>query len=144
KLHYIYSDMQLRTLLLYDSDSFSRWQAAQQLAVNQLVPLIIAAQQNEPLIVDNDYLDLLAHLLQNRQLDHAFLALLLTLPNEQYLADFFRPSDPLAIHRAREYLSHAFATHCRSALFQEYTTHHDNVEYALTQAAIGRRALKNV
>ncbi|MBL4647942.1 MAG: aminopeptidase N, partial [Gammaproteobacteria bacterium] len=87
KLNYPYTDQQLKTLLMHDNDDFVRWEAGQLLAIGQLQVLILAVQQQQTLLVDNAFINIFKNLLTNESLDKNFLALLLTLPSESYLAE---------------------------------------------------------
>ncbi|WP_420404869.1 aminopeptidase N [Nisaea sp.] len=86
-------------LFRHDDDPFARWDAGQ----SYLTRAVIAAAEkgdDEPVLGD-DFLDAVAAILQDAEIEPAFAAELLTLPGETVLADAMLPADPDAIHAAR-------------------------------------------
>ncbi len=133
KLHYDYSDEQLKTLLVYGHDPFVRWEAGQTWAIRQLL-------KGE---IDPDYVSSLKDLLYSA-MDPALLALLITLPSETQLAEFVKPIDPLAIYEARKncQLHLAKALHLDFlALYKEY---HEVSDLPGATENTAKRSLKNV
>lgn len=94
KLHYDYSNSQLRMLMVHDIDAFSRWEAAQRLAVRAM--LRSAGQDALDHLLDG-----WQHLLEQPADDAALLAEIITLPDEQYLGEQMRVIDVDAIARTR-------------------------------------------
>jgi aminopeptidase N len=78
KIDYDYKDADLSVLLAHDTDSFSRWEAGQKLALKQL----------DDIDAHNHYFfDGFNHVLKTDFDDPAFKALLLSLPSQKYLIE---------------------------------------------------------
>jgi aminopeptidase N len=145
KLHYAYTNSQLKILLAHDTDPFACWEAGQCLAIRQLQKIVVALQRNEDVTVDSKYLSTLSSVLKS-PLDPAFKALLMTLPSEAYLADFVQPIDPLAIYQARKTLQMAIAKALYTDFIELYQQTHttDMATLENNTQHIGKRALKNM
>ncbi|MBX9705300.1 MAG: DUF3458 domain-containing protein, partial [Gammaproteobacteria bacterium] len=143
KLGYAYTDEQLQLLLKHDSDAFVRWEAGQLFALRRLQTLITDIQAQHTLQFDGAMVQMFRHILNDRQSDKAFLALLLTLPSETYLADQMAKIDPLAIHKAREFLRFSIASELRTELLACYRENQAK-HFVFSDEAVGQRALKNV
>jgi aminopeptidase N len=138
-VRYPYSDAQLDFLMTHDSDGFNRWDAAQTLSVRLLLELV--AEPDKP--VPDAYIDAFRRTLLNDDGDQALLAEVLTLPSESYLGDQMRSVDVDGIHRARELLAAAIGEQLRDDLLAVFERNLEPAEYALSPAAVGRRALRN-
>ena len=143
KLAYPYTRAQLVHLMAHDSDAFSRWEAGQTLMQQDLQQLIDAARAQQPMAVNPDFIEAMRRLLADEALDPAFVALMLTLPAEAYIADQQKEIDPDAIRAARDFLRLALARALRQELRQTYTRMVDTGPYRFESIATSRRALKN-
>jgi len=143
KLVYPYTRAQLVHLMAHDSDAFCRWEAGQTLMQQDLQQLIDAARAKQPMVLGTDFIEAMRRLLANESLDPAFVALMLTLPAEAYIADQQKEIDPDAIREARDHMRLALARALRQELRQAYTRMVDNGPYRYESAATSRRALKN-
>jgi aminopeptidase N len=127
-------------LLAADPDLFNRWESGQRLARG----LILARASNQPNEVgEARFAAALARALGDQSAEHAFKALLLSLPSEQDLGLAVDVVDPAAIHEAREALRARLA----DALHPVLRTMHEGLAYSgpFTPDAesAGRRALRN-
>lgn len=113
KLDYPYSNEQLALLMRYESDPFCRWEAGQQMALQTILGLVDTLQQGVELKLDSAFTESFRVLLASRQPDRAFLAEMLTLPTEKYLAELVQVVDPTAIHTARQFVIRTLATRFR-------------------------------
>ncbi len=138
-VRYPYSDAQLTFLMAHDSDGFNRWDAAQSLSVRLLLALV--AEPDKP--VPDAYIDAFRRALLADDGDQALLAEVLTLPSESYLGDQMSVVDVDGIHRARELLATAIGEALRDDLLATFERNREPVEYDLSPAAMGRRALRN-
>lgn len=143
KISYNYTDTQLLLLLDHDTDAFCRWEAGQLLAMRRLFNLIKAVQQNEALTLDQEFIEVFRRILNSKNSDLSFLALLLKLPSEIYLADNLEQIDPLAIHRARQFVLKQLAEQLKSDFLRCYLENDVKTEFNLSNQAIGQRALRN-
>ncbi|NBC13997.1 MAG: aminopeptidase N [Gammaproteobacteria bacterium] len=140
-VRYPYTDAQLTFLMAHDSDGFNRWDAAQSLSVRLLLELV--GEPDKP--VPAPYLEAVSRALMQdgADADQALLAEVLTLPSESYLGDQMTVVDVDGIHRAREQLAAAIGEQLRDALLGVLERSQEPVEYDLSPAAMGRRALRN-
>ena len=83
------------------------------------------------------------NLLQQPDADLSYLALLLSLPDEIYLAGQMTVVDVDAIHQAREFVKKNLAAQLQNDFMRLYQQHHIDESGNFTAAAIGRRRLKN-
>ena len=96
---------ELRFLAARDSDPFNRWEALQTLATRLLVDNVAALRAGEPVRDEPGLTQALAALLDDPQLEPAFVALMLTLPGEAEIArEIGHDVDPDAIFAARSAL----------------------------------------
>ncbi len=142
-LDYEYSDEELLFLLSHDSDSFSRWEAGQKLAVRILNRGISCVQAGKPLSVANEYLAAMGGIAQDTKLDPAFRARLLELPAENYIAQLQTLIDVDAIHAARTFLQREIARHNESIFLNAYSSLASTADYRFTPEEVGRRSLRN-
>jgi aminopeptidase N len=131
-------------LLCYDEDAFSRWDAAQQLAVSIIQELIEAYQHKKTIAIDPALLEGLKTVLNDQGLDKAMVALLLTLPSEAYLSEIVPVIDVEAIHYARSQLKQFLAEGLQTELLACYQSINVDVPYEATAVEIAKRSLKNV
>lgn len=144
KLEYAYSNQELTFLMRHDSDLFNRWDAGQQLAQRILLDLIKQQQQEEKLIVPEDFIDALRHLFKDPDLDRSLLVEMLTLPSEAYLIDQMSVADVDAVHTVREWLKKHIALALKEEFLGFYQQHSGSGPYHLDAAAIAERRMKNL
>jgi aminopeptidase N len=139
-LEYELSLEELAFLLAHDSDTFNRWEAGQRLAGRLILQLAGNAQAHSAV-------DLLItacqRLLEQHWDDLEYLALLLTLPSEDYLASQVDIVDPVAIHKARNAVKKQHADRLQARLLEWYTQHHVAGDKLLDRTGAGRRKIKN-
>ncbi len=143
KLHLDRSLEQLAFQLQHDSDSFNRWEAGQQLANRIILDLVECIQNGQPLQMSPLLLQAFEKLLGQSWDDLSYLALLLSLPEENYLAEQMAVVDVDAIHQAREFVRRQLAQYLRDTFSQLYQQHHRDEAGDNSREAIGRRCIKN-
>ncbi|MCQ8105424.1 aminopeptidase N [Methylomonas sp. SURF-2] len=134
---------ELAFLLRHDSDTFNRWEAGQQLAAKVIFALIEDLQNQRPLHLNALMAKAFHDLLAEEGDDLSYQALLLTLPDESYLAGQMRVIDVEAIHHAREFVKTTLAHDLRDDFERVYRIHHRDESGKFGADAIGRRRLKN-
>ena len=146
KLSYPYTDADLVFLMKHDSDAFNRWDAGQRLAMQTILSLLAAHQQQEAFGLEHDFISAYQAILTDDTLDHALRAEALTLPSEADIAERARPSDPEAIHTVREFIHATLAKALRLDLETLYANllAQGQGDYSPDATSIGRRSLKNV
>ncbi|MXZ80035.1 MAG: aminopeptidase N [Gammaproteobacteria bacterium] len=114
------SGRQLALLLHHDDDPFVRWDAGQQLFLNQLLDDIASIRQGDDPAPSRFLCDLVKGLVTDRSTDHELLATLISLPAADYLNCRLDVIDPIAIHKARRGMKGNLAIHCRDAITERY------------------------
>ncbi|WP_339897973.1 aminopeptidase N [uncultured Gilvimarinus sp.] len=145
KLSFAYSRQDLAELIQRDSDGFNRWEASQNLALAVLDDAIVAYQRGslESFSVDPMLIDSYRELLGNAELDQAMVALMLTLPSQDYIAEQYEVVDVEAIYTARRLLAKTIARELGDA-FRAVLKRYDNTQpYRADADAIAARSLKN-
>jgi aminopeptidase N len=140
-LDYELGTEELAFLLAHDSDTFNRWDAGQRLASRLILNLTRNSNGQENAI--ELLISVYQRLLESHWNDLEYLALLLTLPNEDYLASQVDIVDPVAIHEARKAVEKQIAERLQGLLSQWYARHHIAGDNLLDRAGIGRRKIKN-
>ena len=133
-LNYPYTEADLLHLLASDDDPFNRWEAAQRLAAE-----IILKNGGKP---NDAFLDALKAVLRNA--DHAFVAEVLTLPSETFLAEQMAVVDPDALHASRNALRKSLAASLKQELLDKYRALEPTGPYSPDAASAGKRALRNL
>ncbi|MDE3207736.1 MAG: DUF3458 domain-containing protein, partial [Pseudomonadota bacterium] len=143
KLSFDFTDNMLAFLSQHDTDPFNRWEAGQNLALKFLAILVKEHQQDLPFTSPEKILTLFRSILADPDLDDAFKALSLTLPNEQYLAEQFNRIDVEAIHAAHLFLTQFLAQSLQDQWIRTYQARKNDQPNRDGQS-IGRRSLKNL
>ncbi len=135
---------ELAFLLSYDSDTFNRWEAGQQLAGQIIAGLIVDLQQDRTLQLDPIITTAFKQVMSQSWEDLSYFSLLLSLPSEGYLAEQMQVVDVEAIHRAREFVVRTLAEHLQAELEALYINNHRDESGKFEADAIGRRRIKNM
>jgi aminopeptidase N len=135
---------ELAFLLRHDSDSFNRWEAGQQLSTNVIFKLITAIKQGNELVIPDILIDSFKVNLEQSWTDLSYLACLLSLPSENYLAEQMTIVDVEAIHQAREFVKLSLAQQLTPQFKALYQANHQNEAGELTAMAISQRKIKNI
>lgn len=109
KLSYPYSDAELRMLMRHDSDVFNQWDAGQRLFTRELERLVEAAQNEEPLDVSPEIIELVGQLLKPGACASEQLAEMLDVPSVSTLIEGLGVCDYDAAISARSALIAALA-----------------------------------
>ncbi|MDK7759646.1 aminopeptidase N [Providencia rettgeri] len=143
KLDYNYTDEQLAFLMQHASNEFARWDAAQQL-INNYVKINVAHYQNgEALVLPESVVDAFRGVLLSDSIDPALVALILTLPSENELAELFTVIDPVAIHEVVNFIYHHLAVEMHDELLTVYRS--INIDgYRVDHQDIAKRSLRNI
>ncbi|MBD9358295.1 aminopeptidase N [Methylomonas albis] len=134
---------ELAFLLRHDSDTFNRWEAGQQLAVQVIFKLIDAIELGRPLQLQPVIVEAYRSVLTDSSGDLSYQALLLALPEESYLSGQMAIIDVEAIHQAREFVKKTLAEQLHAEFKQLYIQHHRDESGSFDAGAVGRRRLKN-
>jgi len=143
KLDYNWSDAQLTFLMRHARNDFARWDAAQSLMATYIKLNVARQQQGQPLSLPLHVADAFRAVLLEENSDPALMALILTLPSENEIAELFETIDPQAISDVRESLVRLLATELADEWLAVYNANKSD-EYRIEHAEIGKRSLKNV
>jgi len=128
----------LRFLMANDSDSFVRWDAGQIYAAGLILEGVDSDEQSRGLT------DAFSAVLDDPSLDHAFVAQVLTLPAESYVAQKMDPIDVDHIHQSRRLLRVGLGKTLEKQWLELYRTLQTNEPYHFDGPAMARRSLKNL
>ncbi|MEE7628209.1 aminopeptidase N [Methylobacter sp. Wu8] len=134
---------ELAFLLSYDSDTFNRWEAGQQLAGQIITGLIADLQNGRDMAVNPIMINAFKQVLEQPWDDLSYFSLLLSLPSETYLAEQMQIVDVEAIHAAREFVTLTLAEQLQSQFQALYQGNHRDESGKFDAGAIGRRRIKN-
>ncbi len=152
-LDYAYTESELLTLLTFDTDPFSRWEAGQRMAMQIAINSIAYKSYDTPATDQNSttndttgntldsFIQAMRKVLRDPTLDAAFKELVLTLPSESYIAEQLDVVDPQRIHAVRESLREQIATALQADWQWAAEEHHNNGAYTPDALSAGRRAL---
>ncbi|HUX90452.1 MAG TPA: aminopeptidase N [Gallionellaceae bacterium] len=144
ELEYGYTDAELGHLMAHDSDAFNRWEAGQRLAINRLLNIINALQNNRQPALDELFIEAMRSTLNDQTLDPAFREVVLTLPSELMLAEQCEVIDPQAIHTARKFMRKTLSEALKADLIAAYEANQTPGKYSADAKSAGRRGLKNL
>ena len=144
----------LAFLMEYDTDSFNRWDASQQLATRAVLTMlgVISSGSSDPAeaFIAAASASLAAVADPETTEDLGLIAYTLTLPSENVLSEAVKgygvAVDPTAVHAAREQLKNTIASVSVEALQQVYRAHRTDyvIPFELTTRAVGARQLSGL
>lgn len=143
KLDYQWSDAQLTFLMRHARNEFSRWDAAQSLLATYVKLNVQRLQEKQPLSLPKHVAEAFRAVLADKQADPALTALILTLPSENEMAEWFEVIDPQAIAAVRAAIIRTLAKELHSELLASYRENQCGA-YQVVHQDIGKRALKNI
>lgn len=137
--------------LAHDSDAFCRWEAGQRLTIRTVQALVAKLEGSANASAGGTEADELLTglvrafkvMIKDTTIDPALKALLLDLPPEPYLSQFFSLIRPQFLHEARETVLNALARACEATLKEIY----ESLQYttnAVDAKSCGERALRNI
>jgi aminopeptidase N len=139
-----WSDRDLEFLIAHDSDLFSRWQAAQTLAMKSLVAMTASVRAGEQPRPSQRFGKAMAQLIADDTLDPAFRAEMLALPGENDIAMAIGEDiDPAAIHKARRAFRESLGKSMKDVLAVAYDKYAVEGDYSPDPESVGKRALRN-
>jgi aminopeptidase N len=144
KLFYPYQRDELMFLMANDSDGFSRWDAAQKLAVDIMQALIADYVPQAEMQLDNRLVTAFKSVLEAEGLDKAMVSKVLTLPSEAYLSELSDCVDVDAIFEVRNFVKRTLAEKLQSTLLSVYKENDTDDVYQPDADSVARRSLKNL
>jgi aminopeptidase N len=144
RLHYSPGAEKLAHLFKHDTDGFARWDAGQRLGTQTLQAMALDFHSGKDLVAHPSFMEAIAHILADREVDDRMRAELLSLPEERTLGAESYPIDVDGIHASREALMAQISLTFRDQLLKHYEATKSGDFFDLSSKAIGRRRLKNV
>ena len=143
KLHLTQSEEELTLRMAHDSDPFNRWDAGQQLAMQAILEQIASFQAGSAITLPNPLAKGMQALLEDEIAEHAFLAVALLLPTENWIGQQISPLDPEAVFAVRQQFRAFLGQKLRQHLLKRYQALAAEGPYRYSPAEAGRRALRN-
>ncbi len=147
KLRYDYSRDDLMQLMSREDDGFCRWDASQQLAgrvIEDIKQAYLRGDDIASFAIDTRLVEAFRSVLEDKSLDQAMVALMLTLPSEAYLSEQAEVIEVEAIHHSREALRVILARELKSEFEAVYQAYDHGQPYKPSADAIANRAIKNL
>lgn len=139
KLKQDLSTDELLTIMKYDSDAFNRWEASQNLYLQELL-LAHQSPQNE---VNPKLIKVMEEILLSPNGDRALLAQLINLPVINYFMQFCNPIEPDKIISAYKSMNNQIAFGLKKSLIKCYDTLKAESQDKINPESMAYRALKN-
>ena len=144
KLFYPYQRDELMFLMAHDSDGFSRWDAAQTLAVDIMQELVSGYSANQKMVLDERLVAAFKMVLSSKGLDKAMVSKVLTLPSEAYLSELAECVDVDAIYHVRQFVKRQLAEKLETLFVSTYQENDVESVYSPDAESVARRSLKNL
>jgi aminopeptidase N len=144
KLDYPYGHEDLLLLMTHEQDPFCRWEAGQRMASGMLLHLVATWQGGRELVLAPEFIDAYRETLNSGLADRAFLAEMLTLPSERYIAELMTVIDPDAIHGARRFMIRTLASQLGDEFMALRAACLGGLPYAPDDGRAGDRRLANL
>ncbi|WCE31084.1 aminopeptidase N [Vibrio sp. SCSIO 43137] len=142
KLNYQYSDDELIFLMVHARNDFARWDAGQMLLAKYIRSNLENHSAGKELQLPSEVVDAFRGVLLNRDLEPAFIAEMMALPNQNEVAGWSKPVDVDGIAAVLKFFKVTIATELQdelSAVYHSLAQESYNIEHA----SIGKRALRN-
>ncbi len=143
RLSFDYSDSDLSFLVSHDSDSYNRWEAAQQLIARVVRRNAEAVRTSGRLELPDTLLEGARQLLIDTEQDPALRAEALDIPSEESVAEGEETIQIDSLHTARSWLLAELGASLQNELIDCYASLHDT-QFSIDATAIGARRLKNL
>ncbi len=141
-VNYDQSDAEKAFLMTHDTDPFNRWNAGQDYGSQVILRGVTALQAGNAPAIDDAFLGAIAGVIADQHIDNAYKASLLSLPNEDYLANHMAEEDPVNIHKSRKFLRQTVGRRFQRELLALYHSLAAKEPYQPDADGMGRRLLK--
>jgi len=145
KLNYDISLEELAFLIQHEQNGFARFEAAHTLATRLILGSSKSILHSQPTVMNTTVIETYRALLEDKQIDDALLAKLLSLPSMPFLMEQIQEVNIAALEASRTH----YAQSLNTALFDLFYARlmhlikETEPHYEFTQQAISRRSLKN-
>jgi len=138
-----YSHEERLFLMAHDQDSFNRWDAGQELAIDLILSDIKHAEVGKEISLDKGFIASFGVLLNDQKIDNLFKAKALSLPAESLIGQRQEVIDFDGIHQVREVYLKSLGSAHYDQFIEQYQLLSKKEPFSLDPQAIGRRSLKN-
>jgi len=142
KIEYNYSQEMLFQLLQADTDIFNKYEAGQLLIKKAIFDIIKKVQDEKLICVAPKLLNSFENIIENKTLDDAIKALIITPPSLSNISNDMEICDFDAVFNAQEFFIKSFALRFEDMLLKKYNTLKSD-KYKYSQIECGKRKLKN-
>ena len=139
-----YTDKEFMFLMANDSDTFNRWDAAQQLFFKTVLLLVKDICNGKTLYIDDGLIYAFRKTLLDKDLDKALITAALTIPTETEIGDKMDVIDVDGIHMAREFMLKEIAEKLKDEFKYVIEENRENSVYSIDSLSIAQRKLKNL
>ncbi|MBF9000463.1 aminopeptidase N [Vibrio nitrifigilis] len=143
KLVYDYQDDELTFLMVHSRNEFARWDAGQMLLAKYIRSNVEQVQNGKAVELPEAVIDAFRGVLLSDELEPAFIAEMLSLPNHNEVSGWYKTVDVDAIATVLKAIKQQLADNLADEFGATYHTL-KQTEYTIEHAAIGKRALRNV
>jgi aminopeptidase N len=133
----------LSFLMKYDTDSFNRWDAAQEMQTQILVNKYQALLADEHYYCPTHFIESFRHLLLDENSDPALIAEAISLPSIKATTLKLSNVDILKLNSAKEWLARKICNNLEVELLSVYNQNYDNSPYQVNSEQVAKRSLKN-
>lgn len=142
RVEYDWTDDELAFLMAHDSDAFSKWEASQTLVIRATRKLVEDRKHGRLFSPVNQLTEAFGPTLTGALEDPAFASMMLVMPAEQYLGQFFSTMDIDALHEVREHLMREISRVHRTKFEELYSILSQEGTEGIGPKVSGRRALR--
>ncbi len=138
------SKRELLVLMSHERDPFVCWDAGQEYSTNLILEMIKKKQLGGNFEIDRDYIDVIASILLNEDLEEGFCAELIQIPTEKEICEKMELIDVENVHSARSFLFCNIGKRLSPILENIYTCLAEKYNNRdLSPGAMGARSLVN-
>ncbi len=147
KLRYSMTRTELARQMAHDSDSFNRWDAAERLQLDILKQQVSSVARGGEVTVDDIFVQAMARVLDDQNLDPELAALALTRVSQDYLSQQLQVIDVEAVYTATQGFASYLAKHPDLQPRMQHRMQQaaeQTIDWSLRTTDIGLRRLHNV
>ncbi len=133
----------LAFLMKYDTDSFNRWDAGQQMQAEIIISKYQAMMNQDDYQCPRYFMDSFRHVLLDAATDPALVAEAITLPALKTMMQLLSEVDVLQLNAAKQWLTDLISKEFQVELLSVYNQNYIDESYQVTAAQVGKRSLKN-
>ncbi len=139
---------ELAITMKHAPDHFNRWDAAQEMALAEMLAWLTKENKSNPFNdfqISTVFSEAWGSLIEEKKIDPAFLALMLNLPDENWVSSHMDEINPEKVHQVRRSFIYQLKQQHQNSLLDYYLKlkEETNKEYSYNPEDSGKRKLKN-